>query len=109
MIAATLEHVRIELEEPERLSTLLDAHVSSEWPAGEYDRDAMEFFRARFEEGGKEVEGWYGWYAVRKVDAHGSRALVGAGGYFGPPDLQGQASSESSGCTALGLRYTRSG
>ncbi|MGA9768068.1 MAG: GNAT family N-acetyltransferase [Blastocatellia bacterium] len=89
MIAATLRHVRIELESPDQLSTLLDAHVSSEWPAGEYDRDAMEFFRARFEEGGKEVEGWYGWYAVRKADANGPRALVGAGGYFGPPDSEG--------------------
>jgi RimJ/RimL family protein N-acetyltransferase len=89
MIAATLEHVRVELESPERLSVLLDARVSSAWPTGEYDRDAMEFFRARFEEGGKEVEGWYGWYAVRKADAQGPRALVGAGGYFGPPDSEG--------------------
>src|SRR5215211_3999190 len=61
MIAATLEHVRIELEAPEQLSTLLDAQVSSAWPTGEYDRDAMEFFRARLEEGGTAVEGWYGW------------------------------------------------
>jgi RimJ/RimL family protein N-acetyltransferase len=49
----------------------------------------MEFFRARFEEGGKEIEGWYGWYAVRKADAQDQRALVGAGGYFGPPDSEG--------------------
>ena len=89
MIAATLKHVRIELESPEHLSILLDARVSSAWPTGEYDRDAMEFFRARLEEGGKEVEGWYGWYAVRTADAQGSRALVGAGGYFGPPGSEG--------------------
>jgi RimJ/RimL family protein N-acetyltransferase len=89
MMAATLEHVRVELESPERLSVLLDARVSSAWPTGEYDRDAMEFFRARLEEGGPEVEGWYGWYAVRKADAQGPRELVGAGGYFGPPDAEG--------------------
>ena len=89
MIAATLEHVRTELESPEHLSILLDAQVSSAWPTGEYDTDAMEFFRARLEEGGKEVEGWYGWYAIRKADAQGPRALVGAGGYFGPPDSEG--------------------
>jgi RimJ/RimL family protein N-acetyltransferase len=89
MIAATLEHVRIELESPEHLAALLDARVSSQWPTGEYDRDAMEFFRARLEEGGREVEGWYGWYAVREADAQGPRALVGAGGYFGPPDAEG--------------------
>jgi ribosomal-protein-alanine N-acetyltransferase len=89
MIAATLEHIRVELESPEQLSSLLDARVSSDWPTGEYDRDAMEFFRDRFEEGGKAVEGWYGWYALRTGDTEGERALVGAGGYFGPPDSQG--------------------
>ena len=89
MIAATLEHVRTELEAPEQLSTLLDAQVSSAWPTGEYDREAMEFFRARLEEGGKAVEGWYGWYVVRKADAHNPRALIGAGGYLGPPDADG--------------------
>jgi ribosomal-protein-alanine N-acetyltransferase len=89
MVAATLKHVRVELESPEQLSVLLDAQVSAAWPTGEYDRDAMEFFRARLEEGGPEVEGWYGWYAVRKADARGPRALVGAGGYFGPPDSEG--------------------
>jgi [ribosomal protein S5]-alanine N-acetyltransferase len=89
MIAATLEHIRIELESPEQLSELLDAKVSSEWPTGEYDRDAMEFFRARLEEGGKGVEGWYGWYAVRTAGAGQGRALVGAAGYFGPPDSLG--------------------
>ena len=89
MIAATLEHVRIELEAPEQLGALLNAEVSSAWPTGEYDRDAMEYFRARLEEGGKAVEGWYGWYAVRKADAHNPRALIGAAGYLGPPDAEG--------------------
>jgi RimJ/RimL family protein N-acetyltransferase len=64
--------------------------VSREWPSGEYDRDAMEFFRARLEEGGDAAVGWYGWYAVRNEDADGPRALVGAGGYFGPPDEEGR-------------------
>lgn len=89
LIASTLAHIRTELESPEQLATLLNAEVSSEWPTGEYDRDAMEFFRARLEEGGEEVEGWYGWYALRVADAEGPRALVGAGGYFGPPDSEG--------------------
>jgi len=89
LYAATLEHVRTELENPGRLSVLLDAEVSTAWPSGEYDRDAMEFFRTRLEEGGAEAEGWYGWYAVREGDLDGPRALVGAGGYFGPPDRSG--------------------
>lgn len=89
LIASTLAHVRTELESPEQLATLLGAAVSTEWPTGEYDRDAMEFFRARLEEGGEDVEGWYGWYAVRAADLEGPPTLVGAGGYFGPPDAEG--------------------
>jgi RimJ/RimL family protein N-acetyltransferase len=89
LIAATLAHVRTELEAPEQLAALLDAVVSADWPTGEYDREAKEIFRSRFEEGGIEVEGWYGWYALREADAEGPRALVGAGGYFGPPDAEG--------------------
>src|ERR1051325_108013 len=89
LIAATLAHVRAELESPEQLAILLGAVVSTEWPTGEYDRDAIEFFRARMEEGGEEVAGWYIWYAVRISDLEGPRALVGAAGYFGPPDAEG--------------------
>jgi RimJ/RimL family protein N-acetyltransferase len=89
LIASTLAHVSTELETPEQLATLLGAIVSNEWPTGEYDREAMEYFRARLEEGGEAVEGWYGWYAVRAADEEGPRALVGAGGYFGPPDAEG--------------------
>jgi len=89
LIASTLEHVRTELEAPERLSGLLNAAVSKAWPTGEYDRDAMEFFRACFEAGGEAVAGWYGWYAVRDADSASPRALVGAGGYFGPADSDG--------------------
>jgi hypothetical protein len=46
LIASTLVHLRTELESPEQLASLLNAVVSPEWPTGEYDRDAMEFFRA---------------------------------------------------------------
>ena len=86
LIASTLAHLRTEFESPQQLASLLNAAVSPEWPTGEYDRDAMEFFRARLEEGGEAVEGWYGWYAVRSADREGPRALVGGAGYFGPPD-----------------------
>jgi ribosomal-protein-alanine N-acetyltransferase len=89
LVASTLAHVRTELESPDQFATVLGAAVSADWPSGEYDREAMVFFRARLEEGGEEVEGWYGWYAVREADVEGPRALVGAAGYFGPPDEEG--------------------
>src|ERR1700722_15222064 len=89
LIASTLAHLRTELESPEQLAGRVNAAVSPGWPTGEYDRDAMEFFRARLEEGGEAVEGWYGWDAVRGADREGPRALIGGGGYFGPPDKSG--------------------
>ena len=88
-MASTAAHVRTELEAPEKLCLMLDATVSPAWPSGEYDRDAMEFFLSRFEEGGESVEGWYGWYALGSGSGDGLRALVGAGGYFGPPGEDG--------------------
>ena len=87
LVAATARHVRAELKAPDQLAMLLDAVVSPSWPPGEYDREAMSFFLARFEEGGAAVEGWYSWYAL--VTESERRVLVGAGGYFGPPDEQG--------------------
>ena len=88
-MASTAAHVRTELEVPGKLCLMLDATVSPAWPSGEYDRDAMEFFLSRFEEGGESVEGWYGWYALGPGNGGASRALVGAGGYFGPPGEDG--------------------
>lgn len=89
LVATTVAHLRTELDAPERLGALLGAVVSNDWPTGEYDRDAMEFFCARLEAGGPAAEGWYGWYALRPADAEGPCTLVGAGGYFGPPSAEG--------------------
>jgi [ribosomal protein S5]-alanine N-acetyltransferase len=89
LVATTAAHVRTELEAPEKLCLMLDATVSPAWPSGEYDRAAMEFFQARFEEGGESVEGWYGWYALGPGRNGAARELVGAGGYFGPPGEDG--------------------
>lgn len=89
LVASTATHVRTELEAPEQLAHLLGAVVSPEWPSGEYDRDAMEFFLSRFEEGGESAQGWYGWYALSPDGGSGPRTLLGAGGYFGPPDADG--------------------
>lgn len=89
MISSSATHIRIELETPELLAEKLNAAVSTEWPSGEYDRDAMEFFLRCFETGGDAAQGWYGWYAINIDSTEGARALVGAGGYFGPPDADG--------------------
>lgn len=68
---------------------MLNAQVEPGWPPGEYDRDAQEFFRERLLEGGAAVIGWYSWYAIKRRDENQPGVLVGAGGYFGPPDENG--------------------
>jgi len=90
LVAATFDHVCAEIESPERLASLLGVQVSSGWPPGEYDRSAQEFFRYRLEEGGISAVGWYGWYALLREGAGNSSTLVGAGGYVGPPNEEGE-------------------
>ncbi|MEO5699409.1 MAG: GNAT family protein [Casimicrobiaceae bacterium] len=88
IVAATLEHIYAELSGPNALALLLSAHVPDSWPPGEYDRDALEYFRAKFEEAPHSV-GWYGWYVI-SLGADGSRqSAVGVAGYLGPPSKDG--------------------
>lgn len=90
LVAATLKHVEAELEGADRLAALLGARVPEGWPPGEYDRSAQEYFRERLVEGGAAMEGWLGWYALRRADGGVPAVLVGAGGYLGPPTPDGE-------------------
>ena len=79
LVPATLAHIEAEMEYSEKLGRLLGAEIPTSWPPGEYDRSAMEFFRARLSESGEAV-GWYGWYAIhRPVEGDGA-VVIGAGG-----------------------------
>lgn len=89
LIAATAEHLRTELESYAQLGEMLGAAVSSTWPPGLYDRDAMQFFLDKAYQGGAEATGWYGWYAIRQPLENNSALLVGSVGYFGPPNSDG--------------------
>ncbi|HEV8224513.1 MAG TPA: GNAT family protein [Rubrobacteraceae bacterium] len=83
LIPTTLEHIRTELEEPGRLGALLGVRVPEGWPPGEYDRDAMEFFRSLLESDAQRYEGWLGWYVV----THDAPPMLVAGaGFLGPPE-----------------------
>jgi ribosomal-protein-alanine N-acetyltransferase len=87
LVPATLDHVEAEIESPLALGRLLRATVPASWPPGEYDRTAMEFFRARLSEDPALV-GWYGWYAVQRLEG-GRSVVIGAAGYCGPPSADG--------------------
>ena len=89
LVAATIAHLDAELSNPEALGRLLDVAVPRGWPPGDYDRKALEFFRAQLEAAGESASGWYNWYAIA-LDAHGRReALVAGAGYMGPPAEDG--------------------
>lgn len=88
LIAATLAHLDAELESNAKLASLVDADVPAGWPPGEYDRPAIEFFRARISEN-PEAVGWFGWYAILRSTPGQPATVIGAGGYFGPPSTEG--------------------
>lgn len=90
LVAATPDHLRAELESPSKLGFLLRADVPADWPPGEYDRKAQEFFRDRMEQAETSAAGWYVWYAVLRAAAGGDATLIGTGGFLGPPNGTGE-------------------
>jgi RimJ/RimL family protein N-acetyltransferase len=91
LIAASRALLIAELQKPQYFPVLLGADLPSDWPPGEYDRAAGEFFLEQLTAGGRDAAGWYGWYAIRKVTDDTPATLLGAGGFLGPPDAAGTA------------------
>ena len=87
LVSATLEHISAELKSPEQLALILGAVVSPDWPPGQYDRSAQEYFRDRLQEDEQNNAGWYTWYAITREQP---ATVVGAGGYLGPPNDIGE-------------------
>lgn len=90
LIAATLEHINAELKSPNLLAQILNVEVSSEWPPGEYDKNAQEYFRDQLIKCGEDLVGWLSWYAIKRASEKQSAVLIAAGGYFGPPSETGE-------------------
>ncbi len=85
LVAADLEQVEAELRGRAALQSVLGASVPDDWPPGEYDRGAQEFFRDRLAAEGPSCVGWLTWYAMTRTDASARDALVAGAGFFGPP------------------------
>ena len=85
LVAADLEHVEAELRGRAALQSVLGASVPDDWPPGEYDRGAQEFFRDRLAAEGPSCVGWLTWYAMTRTGAGARDALVAGAGFFGPP------------------------
>ncbi len=88
LVAATFEYVSAEIDSINSLASLLDTKIEEGWPPGEYDRGAQEFFKERLQQEGASSVGWYTWYAIRRFSESRSSVLIGACGYFGPPNKE---------------------
>ncbi len=85
LIAATLEHVDADLKGHSALQRVLGASVPQDWPPGEYDRNALEFFRAQLVSSIPSHVGWLTWYAVTRNPAGSRERLIAGAGFLGPP------------------------
>jgi [ribosomal protein S5]-alanine N-acetyltransferase len=88
LIPASVGLLNAELASVAELAEFLGANVSEEWPPGEYDADAIAFFRMRLLES-PDAAGWYAWYVLERSVGGRTPLLIGAGGYFGPPGTNG--------------------
>lgn len=86
MIPVGPELADIELADPQRFGTMLDARVPVSWPP-EILADARTLFRDLLKEDPSRT-GWIGWYAVLVTEDE--RVLVGSVGFTGPPDADGR-------------------
>jgi ribosomal-protein-alanine N-acetyltransferase len=85
LVAATLAHIDAELRNHTALEQLLGASVPEDWPPGEYDRDAQQFFRAQLLSASPSHAGWLAWYAITRNQDGQREALVAGAGFLGPP------------------------
>ena len=79
-----------ELEGPVALARTLDAVVPAGWPPEFYDADAFRYVLAKMDSGNYD-EAWGFYYLVLRPDrSRPDRVLVGAGGFKGEPNANGE-------------------
>jgi [ribosomal protein S5]-alanine N-acetyltransferase len=87
LLPATIEQLSAELQSPQQLGVLLNAAVPGDWPPGQYDRSAQEYFRVLLEKDGNLNTGWFSWYALTREQPV---TIIAAGGFLGPPNESGE-------------------
>ncbi len=86
LVPSTAEQLAAELDGAARLATVLGVGVPAEWPPELYDRDAIEFARVVAEYTPPEDAHWLSYYFVLREDDGRGPAVVGVGGFKGPPE-----------------------
>lgn len=88
LVLATAQTIRCELSHHATLSDALGAVVPETWPP-ENVRDALEFFAQAAESSSDNLQ-WGVYYWISNTESPDQRMLVGSGGFFGPPNPQGE-------------------
>jgi ribosomal-protein-alanine N-acetyltransferase len=78
--------LRLELGNRAELARQLGAALPEDWPPGEYDEGAIQYFLEETEAKGEAGAGWLNWYAVTRQEP---LLLAGCGGFLGPADAEG--------------------
>jgi RimJ/RimL family protein N-acetyltransferase/uncharacterized damage-inducible protein DinB len=86
LVPATPELLTAALATPVALSAALRARVPDTWPPEFLDAPALEFTRERLASDSAQA-GWWMYFVV--LPDAGSRVLIGAAGYKGPPTADG--------------------
>ncbi len=99
LIAATPEMLASEIADPVAFATSLGAKLPPDWPPGEYDRGAQNLFLGILE-ANPGMTGWIVRYMITRHDVVGERTMIGALGFGGSPDEDGQTMMGYSVCEA---------
>jgi [ribosomal protein S5]-alanine N-acetyltransferase len=88
LVPASLETLAAALAGNEVLAAALGARVPPTWPPEFLDRPALEFVTVRLAQHPEEAEWWMHFVVSREI-AGEPRALIGSGGFAGPPAPDG--------------------
>lgn len=88
-VAGSPDLLIAELQSTSALAKMLNVTIPTDWPPGEYDKDAQEFFLSQLSKEGSAGPGWYSWYVILYPSTDRRATLVASAGYFGPPDNTG--------------------
>ena len=86
---ASAAHLRAELAGRDALSRALGVDVPPSWPPELYDHDAIRY-SLNWVVAHPDQVGWGPYYIVRRADGGAAAVLIGAGGFKGAPDAEGE-------------------
>ncbi len=88
LVALDRELARLQAEDEPEFFRVLNVNPEAAWPPELHDATTMQHTLSRLNASPDEA-GWHGWvFIMRWADAAPGR-LVGAGGFYGPPDPDG--------------------